>query len=162
MYIYMPNCKKTSVGVYFFPVLYSWLLFFKHSVSECLFRHKKSVEISTLLDICFFLAYVTRKKFSIYCIFLHAKVPKNGFWYVNIHLRGQTRHAGLRKLKRSTPRRPTGSIESAGRGGRRCSKGLRRALFRKSARSSCCPASTDCLHSVRCAAGTDSHRPEAD
>ena len=122
-------------------------------------------------------------KKSLFRAFIHLNTP---WGYL---VQGQTRHAGLRKVKRATPdcakppaapsrrcgtpsasficgrfraRRPTGSIESAVRGGRRCSKGLRRALFRKAVRSSCCPASTDCRHSVRCAAGTDSHRPEAD
>lgn len=114
-------------------------------------------------------------KKSLFRAFIHLNTP----W--GYSAQGQTRHAGLRQAARSSkpsvrhaicelymrafscaPRRPTGSIESAVRGGRRCSKGLRRALFRKSAHSSCCPASTDCRHSVRCAAGTDSHRPEAD
>ena len=99
----------------------------------------------------------------------------------------QTRNAGLRKAKHAAhrskpsaaprrrrampsasficerfcvrPCRPTGSIESAVRGARRCSKGSRTASCRKAAHSSCCPASTDCRRNVRCAAGIGSLRP---
>lgn len=119
-------------------------------------------------------------KKSLFRVFIHSNTPR-GYSpqgqtrqakHATPNAPGQTRHAGLRKAKRAMPsasficgrfcvrpRRPTGSIESAVRGARRCSKGSRTASCRKAAHSSCCPASTDCRRNVRCAAGIGSHRP---
>lgn len=110
-------------------------------------------------------------KKSLFRVFIHSNTP-GGY-----SPQGQTRHAPLQAVRSATPsarhaicelymraflrapRRPTGSIESAVRGARRCSKGSRTASCRKAAHSSCCPASTDCRRNVRCAAGIGSLRP---
>ena len=124
-------------------------------------------------------------KKSLFRVFIHSNTPR-GYSpqrqmrkakHATPNAQGQTRHALLQAVRSATPsalhticelymraflrapRRPTSSIESAVRGGRRCSKGSRTASCRKAARSSCCPASTDCRRNVRCAAGIGSHRP---